>query len=298
MGFSSLATYVILFAVGMSMVIGLLLVYKDFFVQSSESFELRQEMNSNKLQSNIEILNVTYGFEYSSENITIDSQSDFESGITDNTTTTEEVGWLRLAFDNLTGIWYSNIYSLNYSMNFTEITIVGVDLGVTDVNVQVRSATTTSELTGDFLGPDNTSNTFYSLVGIGSISIPLSDIHDKDSVIQLKAQLNRTNTGQEPRIDSIALAYKTSYVSELNIKNSGQIRLDKDLLDIFIDGNRISRYQIINTSIRPETDILNPRLWDSEEIVTINISTPIQAGNHIINVVNEHSIKDSFAVTI
>jgi archaellum component FlaF (FlaF/FlaG flagellin family) len=299
MGFSSLATYVILFAVGMSMDIGLLLVYKDFFVKSSEGFELRQEINSNKLQSNIEIINFTKGVESSPINITIDSQEDFELGITDNISTTEEIGWLRLSVDNLSGVWYSDIYSLNYSINYTEITIVGVDLGATtDVSVQIRSATKTTELTGEFIGPDDTSNTFYTLDGAGSIAIPISDIHDNNSVIQVKAVLNRTATGQEPRIDTIAIGYKISYVYELNIKNTGKIRLDKNLIDLFIDGERVSRDNIITSNIRTETDILNPGLWDSEEIVRINISNPIGTGNHIINAVNEHSVKDSFLINI
>ncbi len=299
MGFSSLATYVILFAVGMSMVIGLLLVYKDFFVKSSESFELRQKMNSDKLQSNLEILNFTYSFEYKEKNLTVDTQEDFEAGISENISTTENVGWIRLANDNLTGTWYSEIYNLNYSLNFTDITIEGNDFGAsTDIDVQIRSAKTTSELVGDFLGPDGTSNTFYSLEGASPAIIAINETHNSDSVIQLKVNLKRTITNREPEVDYLVIGYKISYISELAIKNTGKIRLDKDVLDYFIDGDRIPRTKIVSTIIRNETDILNPGLWDPEEIISVNISQPITLGNHIVNVINEQSIKDSLAIIV
>lgn len=300
MGFSSLATYVIMFAIGMSIFIGLLFSYKAYFVRSAESLEATQEINQAKLNSAMEIMNYTYNqTEYAEKFVLVDSQTEFELGIFDNITSTEEVGWLRLEASNTTGDWYSDIYVLNHSMNYTNLTITGIHPGVqAEIHAQIRSANSEAELTGDFLGPDGTSASVYDVPEVNSATFGISDAHNGHTVVQIKIYLYRQSDILEPRVDKIELGHKSSYILSINVKNDGKIKLDKEILELFIDQERISRNRIVSAEISSETDIINPGLWDSEEIIMINISSPIDSGKHRVSVINEYGIQDSELLTI
>lgn len=88
-------------------------------------------------------------------------------------------------------------------------------------------------------------------------------------------------------------------ISTIHVKNSGSIVLDQNLIDLYYDGFRIPRNETNRTvSIIESTNLINPKLWDSEEEIQANISGHKDSGNHRIDVVSEYDCKASRIISI
>ena len=299
MGFSSLATYVILFTVGLSMVAGFILTFRDFFARSSLSLEDRQEISRNKLLSDIEIINHTYNETTIEKNVSWAYLRDFEKGIFENTTASDETypDTLVLSYDNTTGIWVSEIIELNGDFEFNTILMSGfvAEPIQSSAELRIRTANNLSTLTGEFVGPDGTSETFYSINSEENIN----SVHQGDSIIQIKIDLERLNQFIEtPSINSIVINYQYNNILELRIKNTGKIRLDHDIIDVFVNTNRISRDEIITSNVIDEGYVSNPGLWEPDRDVLLSISRVLEPGNKMFTAINEFSSKSTKRLTI
>ncbi len=288
MGFGSLATYVIMFSVGLSVVVGFMFSFKTSFAQSSASLEERQEISKAKLQSDMEIMGITYNETQEEQHVIWNTTSDFNEGIFDNTTAsnTSFPDSIILSYDNLTGAWYSEIIEFNGTVNYTFINSSGNEL-TGNIDFQIRSAENKSALTGEFVGPDGTNQSAYTLGSTQEISAE----HDGDDVIQLKVSFSRLTSTVDIELDWVTLGYQHINVLEATIKNTGEMRLDKDILDVFVNGDRIPRDSIISAEVIESTDITNPGLWEPEEEITLKLSTTLQPGTKMFTLSNEYATK-------
>ena len=295
MGFGSLATYVILFAVGLSVIVGFILTFRDYFVRSSISLEARQSIERQQAESGIEIINFTYNqTNVASDSYRVDTQAEFETGVSENISTTTTPGELHLNGTNLTGVWYSEIIDTNYSVDFHTIES-GANYGAQeDIYLQLRSAESTSNLTGQFLGPDGTSATVYQADNIDAIN----SIHDVDREFQVQVYIERLVNFIDPELDFIEINYTPYNLLELHIKNDGKIQLDKDKIDYFLSGDRIDRASVYSSNITSSTDIINPRIWDPDKIIRVLVSKNIEPDNYVITATNEYSSKDQLMISI
>ena len=300
MGFSSLATYVILFTVGLSVVSGFVLTFRDFFSKSSLSLEERQEISRNKMMSDIEIKN--YSYSSLERNMTWKEKNDFNIGIYENTTSADINGkeMIELSFDNNTGYWISNIIELSENSELKTIESTGTISVPTEssIEIRIRTANNLSSLTGSFLGPDGTENTFYAL----NEKRQIFENQISDSVIQIKANFSRRNPGIEsPRLDFIIIEYEYSDVLNLVITNTGKIRLDDEIIDLFLDGNRIPRTEVIEKNVLYNTNVsrvLNPGIWEPGRDLSISVSQIIESGTRSLTAINQYSTKSTKKITI
>ncbi|MBN2881162.1 hypothetical protein JXM83_03850 [Candidatus Woesearchaeota archaeon] len=80
----------------------------------------------------------------------------------------------------------------------------------------------------------------------------------------------------------------------VTVKNTGEYKLDPDLIDLYINNSKISRASVTVNII---TDIINPDLIDSGETFQV-INNNLGNGTHYISIVDEYSAKDSDIITI
>jgi hypothetical protein len=283
-----MATYVILFAVGLSVVVGFILTFRDYFVKSSISLEERQEISRSKLQSDMEILNISYNAAQPTEFKEWNASSEFNEGIYDNITSTNVSypGTLILSNGNSTGEWYSEIIEFNGSIDFQFINASTIVPGGSFVGIQLRSAKNKTALTGPFLGPDGTSGSSYLL-----FPEIINPVHDNDSVVQVRVFMDR-GASVIPEVEWIEIHYAYTNVLEINVRNTGKIPIDTDTLDFFVSEQRISRDNVFRTDVIDATDITNPGIWEPEEELTIKISEVISPGMKMLTMVNEFSTKE------
>ncbi len=299
MGFGSLATYVILFTVGLSMVAGFILTFRDFFAKSSLSLEERQEITRNKILSGIEIINYTYNETQDEKNKTWEYEDDFNEGIFENTTASDPTypDALVLAHSSTTGQWYSEILELDGEINFTEIESTGtmIEPLISYLEIRIRTAENRTSLTSTFLGPDGTEASYYSLNSVENIN----DIHNGDSVVQLEVSMGRNSEFVEtPVLDYVSIGYKYTNVLNLVIRNDGKVRLDNDVLDFFINTDRLERNTIVESEVIDDGYKINPGFWDPGRDINVKISKAIESEDFMLTAITEFGTKDTKKVQI
>lgn len=297
MAFESLVAYVILFTVGLSAVVGLAFYYKDYLVRTSESLDSRQELLGIKENSDIEITQSMFIPPPVYQKVIITDEDDYSEGIFDFTNETMEPGNITLDLNGAVyheqGNWTSRIYDMGHATNFSRMYWKRVAPGQTWMGVQIRTAVNASELTGQFIGPDGTVDTYYDLSGQ-----PINDIHDNDTVMQLKVYLNTTNTAVTPVLEELNITYSFLYGMFLvEVLNDGKVKLNEELLDVFVDEERLPRdYPQLFNEIIIGTDVKNPGLWDPDEKLRITFPYNLTKGKHTLRMVSEFSSTDYVAV--
>ena len=294
MGFSSLATYVILFTVGLSLIAGFILTFRDFFARSSVSLEERQEISRSKLMSDIEIINQTYNVTNVEKNKTWETSEDFGRGILENITISNELypNQIVLSFDNTSGYWISEIVEIEGNFEFTTLFVEGViaEPIQSSVELRIRTANNLSSLTGNFIGPDGTEDSHYSI----NVEENINNIHQGNNVIQLRVDFERLNEFIEtPSVDSIAINYEYSNILELRIRNSGKVRLDHNIVDLFVNTRRVSRNSIVLREVIHESYMSNPGIWEPERDLIVYVSEEIEQGTNVFTAINEFGTKST-----
>ncbi len=84
----------------------------------------------------------------------------------------------------------------------------------------------------------------------------------------------------------------------LTVKNTGSQTLSPDHIDVFVDRVRIPRSTANRTmALVPETNLVNPTLFDPEEELNITIFRALSPGNHLVEVVTSYGIRNADIIT-
>ncbi|MFP4112162.1 MAG: hypothetical protein ACLFPQ_01170 [Candidatus Woesearchaeota archaeon] len=291
MAFDSIVAYVILFSLGISAAVGIAFFYKDYLVKTTSSLESRQDILESKGNSGLDFINVSY-FPPSSRTHNITTMQDFSEGIFEGTNDTINPGSLNLEWNGTNyssiGNWSSPIINLGHRANLSAIAFNYDMTGSAWLGIQIRSAENASLLIGEFLGPDGTTGSYYES------SQELGNFHHDHEVFQLRVYLNTSNTSISPELEDVSIIYSYTYNDvEINIENSGKIKLDPAFLDIFIGNERIPRdYAGLSSEVVSSSEIMNPDMWDPEEILKITFPYNFSESKIIIRAVNEFSSSD------
>lgn len=294
MGFGSLATYVILFTVGVGMATAMMFSFRDYFSATSTSLEIRQLINNNKMNARMEIVNINYSEGGLIDNLNWNSSNDFNLGIFDNTSTNNDL--LFLFENNNTGIWYSNIIELEGPVNFTQMSVAGIESLADSVRVRIRTAEQRQTLTGSFLGPLGTSdeNDYYTL----NLNQDINDIHNGDSVFQVGVWINDSGSEDNSSIDSIEIEFEYQATLDVTIRNTGTMELDTNRLDFFLVDRRIERTSILEKSVVNEPGLPNPGIWDSQKDLFIRLSTSMITDDLLFTATNEYGFRSAKRIGI
>ncbi len=289
MGFGSLATYVILFTVGVAMATGLMFTFRDYFSTSSSSIEVRQSISHARMASAMEIRNISYNSDGMGSTEAWETTEDFQEGIFDNTTAEDDS--VVLEGENTTGVWYSDVREFNGPSDITSLSAGGLAVQPDSVKIKVRTAEDRGSLTGPFLGPDGTdeNDDFYELED----GQDANDIHSGDSVVQVAAWFNDTVSEDPSHLDYIILGYEYEATLNVTIRNRGNIELDEEKLDFFIVGDRVSRDSVLDMSVVEEEGMPNPGIWDTEADLALQFAIGSLSGDNLFTVTNEFGARDS-----
>lgn len=295
MAFESIVSYVILFSLGLSAVVGMSVMYKDYVTRTTFSLDTRQELLEQKAKSEVGIKNISYE-DPSEEDFSISSEKDFSEGIFEDTNETMQPGNLTLDYNGSDyserGNWTSPIYDLGHEANLTKISFSSDVPPSGWLGFQLRSAENSSQLIGEFFGPDGTKDTFYE---ISETDINL--VHRGHKVFQARVFLNTSDTGLSPVLEELNVSYRFVYGSlVVNALNGGKVKLDKDYLDFFVNNLRVERnYDALSAHVVAETDLQNPGLWDPGEVLEISFPINLSQDKHVFRLVSEFSTSDYVA---
>ena len=101
---------------------------------------------------------------------------------------------------------------------------------------------------------------------------------------KVKTDITITNVYYNNNTDTIVI----------DVKNLGKTKLDLDLIDVFIDSERIPR-QTSNRTIEvlSDTEIVNPGIWDPKEDIEIKVFKILnQSISHTVKVTTQYGISD------
>lgn len=122
-------------------------------------------------------------------------------------------------------------------------------------------------------------------------------------IITMNNQMEQSQASMKIQNDYLNNQMKTNIlINQVNysagettiyIVNDGKTILKTDKVDIYVDADFIPRNDTNRTiAIEPSTDITNPGLWDPDEILKINISKTLIAGQHRVAVTTQYGVKD------
>lgn len=134
-------------------------------------------------------------------------------------------------------------------------------------------------------------------LSITVISVFKSVIDDTSSSLKIQGDAVSNSLKTDLTIESIAYSNVTD-ITSVGVRNTGRTKLDIDKIDIYLDGVYIPRNTTNRTiTIEPSSDIRNPGIWDSDEIVTIQIFKELVDGDHILALSTQYSyyVEDIFA---
>ncbi|MBD3209214.1 hypothetical protein GF367_02235 [Candidatus Woesearchaeota archaeon] len=116
--------------------------------------------------------------------------------------------------------------------------------------------------------------------------------HVQQSQDSMKIQADALNN----QIKTSILITEVNYTSGnlvLYITNDGKTTLKTSKVDVFVDADFIPRNTTgRNITIEPSTDTTNPGLWDPDEVLKINVTKTLDAGQHRVAVTTQYGNKD------
>lgn len=121
------------------------------------------------------------------------------------------------------------------------------------------------------------------------VSVFKNVIDDTSSSLKIQGDAVSNSMRTDITIESILYSNVTD-ITSIGLRNTGKTKLDIDVVDIYLDGIYIPR-NVINRTITLETstDIRNPGIWDSGEIVSIQVFKVLQDGDHILAISTQYS---------
>lgn len=152
----------------------------------------------------------------------------------------------------------SSIFDTGTSSNWSRVDIQPssqpVLAGVDPVKFQIAtSEDNTATTTWNFLGPDGTSSTFYTIS-----NNTINSIHDDDRYIRYKLFLTTTNNTVTPNISDISISFASSCIPPGQV-SFGSIPYDTYTLDVSAPGYSSQSIQIpINSNWKSHEVLLSP----------------------------------------
>ncbi len=294
MGFASIAGMVILFLV-VSMLVGGFFVVQAKLLEKEEAITEKQDRLLKMLESEISITGEQYNNPmYIPWVLTL--KTDFDRGTnftnidTNTTPGSIQTVWNGTDYNN-SATYYSEVYDINISSNFSKIYWNATLPVGTSVRFQLRSGNTSTQIeNADFIGPDGPLD-YYTSSG-EEINIT----HNESSMIQLKIDLETVDTQETAKVDQVNITImRQSPHIYLTLSNDGTTTYDFEKVDVYVGSERIKR----NDSDRVEfitNDDLQPTLWSPGEIIDLYIFETL-GGNTIVKAVTEFENSATITVT-
>lgn len=126
------------------------------------------------------------------------------------------------------------------------------------------------------------------IVGIFLIS-KQNLLEDRDS---LNEKRDRTLERMNTQI-TIENATYTGTTLNVTVRNEGSTTLKTSYLDLYLNQERILRNDTAKTVTVRDPDIINPGLWDPDEVIEILLVKSLADNNYTVTVVTEYSVSDS-----
>ena len=81
------------------------------------------------------------------------------------------------------------------------------------------------------------------------------------------------------------------------VENTGSEIIDQNKTDLYVDGERLNR-NLVNKTVEPDTDNINPGMFDPAEILKMNVTKALSPGSHNIIVSTDNGVKaeETFSV--
>lgn len=134
-------------------------------------------------------------------------------------------------------------------------------------------------------------------LSIGVVSVFKNVVDDTSSSLKIQGDAVSNSLRTDLTIESVVYSNSTD-ITTIGVRNTGRTKLNPDLIDIYLDGAFIPRDVLNRTiTIEPSTDIRNPGIWDSDEIVQIEIFKVLADGDHVLAISTQYSyyVEDVFA---
>lgn len=136
-------------------------------------------------------------------------------------------------------------------------------------------------------------STVLMFIVIFFVAVSFMDIY-KDSVRTTSSALKKYKADElkelHTRVEIERVNYsRTSEAVVLKIRNTGSITLDPDNCDVYLDRSRIERQSWTSAL---ENEVLNPGLWDPQEVLEATVPSSLDEGNHVVEFVTEYRIRD------
>ena len=129
------------------------------------------------------------------------------------------------------------------------------------------------------------------------VSVFKNVIDDTSTSIKIQGDAVSNSLRTDLTIESVIYSNVTD-ITSIGVRNSGRTKLDIDVIDIYLDGEFIPRNVLNRTiEIASSTDIRNPGIWDSDEIVNIKIFKVLEDGDHVLAISTQYSyyVEDVFS---
>ena len=137
---------------------------------------------------------------------------------------------------------------------------------------------------------------FISIVVLstGLVLVFQATVDDASRAMRFQGQLLSDKIETQVEITSISYSNQTEQTS-IYVKNLGQTKLDTDLVDVFIDSQRVPRNNNNRTiQVLKDTEVTNPGIWDPEEDIEIKVDKWLnQTRTHSAKVVTQYAVSDS-----
>lgn len=81
------------------------------------------------------------------------------------------------------------------------------------------------------------------------------------------------------------------------VENTGSEIIDQNKTDLYVDGERLNR-NLVNKTVEPDTDNINPGIFDPTEILKMNVTKALSPGSHNLVVSTDNGVKaeETFSV--
>ena len=127
--------------------------------------------------------------------------------------------------------------------------------------------------------------------------------------IVYKGYITTSNTAFETQNERLVQRFDTSFDINsadyssaekkvtIELENTGSIKLDPEMVDVFVDDERIGR----DSSLREVSvvkNIINDKHWDSGERLSVNVTKDLESGSHLVRLASENGVTRSVVVEV
>lgn len=125
-----------------------------------------------------------------------------------------------------------------------------------------------------------------------------NNIAEQNSAMVEQSKYLSNNLKTSVEIENLAYDNETN-VTTLNVRNTGKTKLSLDYVDVYIGSEFIPRSDNNRSiSVDSSTDTKNPGIWDTNEVVEIQVPKDLETGEYDIRVAVQYGVyaEDTFSV--